>query len=99
MSFGNSCRASFAPLGMAGYRLSCPDARSIVCYPLRHLSQDRRNEPWFDAARGGAFSKPAVFERRRPKLVSTAETTGFLRMLLTRAGMALRTSLRAHRSS
>jgi CubicO group peptidase (beta-lactamase class C family) len=86
MSFGNfMAERLFAPLGMADTGFHVPDAkidRLVTCY-----STDRKTggRTMFDAARGGRFSKPAVFEAGGAELVSTADDyLAFCRMLLNK---------------
>jgi CubicO group peptidase (beta-lactamase class C family) len=86
MSFGNfMAERLFAPLGMADTGFHVPDAkidRLVTCY-----STDRKTggRTMFDAARGGRFSKPAVFDAGGAELVSTADDyLAFCRMLLNK---------------
>src|SRR5882724_6748082 len=84
MSFGNfMAERLFAPLGMADTGFHVPDAkidRLVTCYGTDHKTGGRTV---FDAARGGRFSKPAVFEAGGAELVSTADDyLAFCRMLL-----------------
>jgi CubicO group peptidase (beta-lactamase class C family) len=86
MSFGNfMAERLFAPLGMADTGFHVADAkidRLVTCYSTNHATGGRTV---FDAARGGRFSKPAVFEAGGAELVSTADDyLAFCRMLLNK---------------
>jgi CubicO group peptidase (beta-lactamase class C family) len=86
MSFGNfMTERLFAPLGMTDTGFHVPQAkidRLVTCYGADHKSGGRIV---FDAARGGRFAKPAVFEAGGAELVSTADDyLAFCRMLLNK---------------
>jgi CubicO group peptidase (beta-lactamase class C family) len=86
MSFGNfMTERLFAPLGMTDTDFHVPQAkidRLVTCYGADHKSGGRIV---FDAARGGRFAKPAVFEAGGAELVSTADDyLAFCRMLLNK---------------
>jgi CubicO group peptidase (beta-lactamase class C family) len=73
----------FAPLGMKDTGFHVPQGkldRLVTCYGTNPGSGERIV---FDPARGGRFSKPAVFEAGGAELVSTADDyLSFCRMLL-----------------
>jgi CubicO group peptidase (beta-lactamase class C family) len=86
MSFGKVlAKRLFAPLGMTDTGFHVPDAkidRLVTCYSADHNTGGRAV---FDAARGGRFSRPAVFEAGGAELLSTADDyLAFCRMLLNK---------------
>ncbi|MEN3376992.1 MAG: hypothetical protein V7604_2347 [Hyphomicrobiales bacterium] len=86
MSFGKFlAKRLFAPLGMTDTGFHVPDAkidRLVTCYSADHNTGGRAV---FDAARGGRFSRPAVFEAGGAELLSTADDyLAFCRMLLNK---------------
>jgi CubicO group peptidase (beta-lactamase class C family) len=86
ISLGNfMAERLFAPLGMTDTGFHAPESkidRLVTCYGTDHKTGGRIV---FDAARGGRFSKPAVFEAGGAELVSTADDyLAFCRMLLSK---------------